>query len=242
MLQRLLGGANSRMAARDDVIDFDNVDDWPMELTGWLRLLEHSAGHEQEARVEQLVRDCLQGSRIRTYHCTRLLASEVEAIKREGLRPPSTDLARDKREAASAAGRPVPFWAQDDPSDKIWFYHRRADLDAAIAGPMLRSWGGKELLAASRGFIDSAAQPYIIAFDYPIKELKYVFRISHCRLETRIINQYLAQSSSVAPEDTAFESYADKPVLVEERNIIPTRDVRFSALSNYCDELHFHVA
>jgi hypothetical protein len=36
------------MAAWDDVIDFDNVDDWPMQLTSWLRLLEQSAGHEQE--------------------------------------------------------------------------------------------------------------------------------------------------------------------------------------------------
>ena len=183
------------MAAWDDVIDFDVVDHWPMELTGWLRLLDAPSAQEQRARVEQLVRECLQVSRIRTYHCTRLLASEVEAIKREGLRPPSADLARDKREAASAAGRPMPFWAQDNPSDKIWFYHRRADLDAAIAGSLLRSWGGKELLAASRGVVDSAAKPYIIAFDYPVKELKYVFGISRCRLETRIINQYLAQLS-----------------------------------------------
>jgi hypothetical protein len=227
------------MAAWDDVIDFDVVSHWPMELTGWLRLLEAPSAQEQRARVEQLVRQYLQVSRIRTYHCTRLLASEVEAIKREGLRPPSADLARDKREAASAAGRPLPFWAQDNPSDKIWFYHRRADLDAAIAGSLLRSWGGKELLATSRGVEDSAAQPYIIAFDYPVKELKYVFGISRCRLETRVINQYLAQFSSVAPEDTAFESYTDTPVLIEEKNIIPARDVRFSALTNYCDELHF---
>jgi hypothetical protein len=227
------------MAAWDDVIDFDVVDHWPMELTGWLRLLDAPSGQEQRARVEQLVRQCLQVSRIRTYHCTRLLASEVEAIKREGLRPPSADLARDKREAASAAGRPLLFWVQDNPSDKIWFYHRRVDLDAAIAGLLLRSWGGTELLAASRGLVDSAAKPYIIAFDHPVKELKYVFGISRCRLETRIINQYLAQFSSVAPEDTAFESYTDKSVLIEEKNIISARDVRFSALTNYCDELQF---
>jgi hypothetical protein len=227
------------MAAWDDVIDFDVVGHWPMELTGWLRLLDTPSGQEQRARVEQLVRECLQVSRIRTYHCTRLLASEVEAIKREGLRPPSADLARDKREAASAAGRSLPFWAQDNPSDKIWFYHRRADLDAAIAGSLLRSWGGKELLAASRGVVDSVAKPYIIAFDYPVEELKYVFGISRCRLETRVINQYLAQFSSVSPEDTAFESYTDKSVLIEEKNIIPARDVRFRSLTNYCDELHF---
>src|ERR1700722_20528152 len=106
------------MAAWDDVIDFDVVGHWPMELTGWLRLLEAPSAQEQRARVEQLVREYLQVSRIRTYHCTRFLASEVEAIKREGLRPPSADLARDKREAASAAGRPLPFWAPENPSDK----------------------------------------------------------------------------------------------------------------------------
>ena len=230
------------MAAWDDVIDLDNVSDWPMELTGWLRLLDQSAGQPQQARVEQLVRECSQRSRIRTYHCTRLLASEVEAIKREGLRLPSADLARDKREAASAAGRPLPFWAQDNPSEKIWFYHRRADLDAAIAGALLRSWGGKELLAMSRGVVDSLARPYIIAFDYPVKELEYVFGISRCRLETKIINQYFAQSSSVAPQDTAFESYTDRSVQIEERDIITAPDLRFSALTNYCDELHFHAA
>ena len=121
-------------------------------------------------------------------------------------------------------------------------YHRRAYLDAAISGALLRSWGGKELLAASRGVVDSAAKPYIIAFNYPVEELKYVFGISWCRLETRIINQYLAQSSSVVPEDTAFESYSDKSVHIEEGDIIPAGDVRFSTLTNYCDELHFHAA
>jgi len=34
------------MAAWDDVIDFDNVGDWPMELTGWLKLLDQSADQE----------------------------------------------------------------------------------------------------------------------------------------------------------------------------------------------------
>jgi hypothetical protein len=230
------------MAVWDDLIDFDAVGDWPIELAGWLKLLEAPFGQEQRARVEQLVRECLQVSRIRTYHCTRLLASEVEAIKREGLRLPSTGLARDKREAANAAGRPVPFWAQDSPSDKIWFYHRRADLDAGTAGAFLRSWGGMELLATSRGVVDSAAKPYITAFDHPIKELNYVSGISWCRLETKIINQYLAQSSPVTPQDTAFESYADRSVQIEVRDIIPARDMRFSALTNYCDERHFHAA
>lgn len=228
------------MAAWDDVIDFDDVGNWPMELNTWLKLLNPPpADPEQRAGIEQIVGTHLRQSRVRTYHCTRLLPSEVEAIKRDGLWPASSELARDKREAASAAGRPLPVWAQDDPSGKIWFYHRRADLDAAIAGSLLRSWGGKELLAASRGVVDSAAKPYIIAFDYPVRELKYVFGISRCRLETRIINQHLAQFSSVSPEDTAFESYTDKSVLIEEKNIIPARDVRFSALTNYCDELHF---
>lgn len=70
--------------------------------------------------------------------------------------PASPELARDKREAARNSGRPLPLWAQEDPSAKIWFYHRKSDLDAAIAGPLLRSRGGKELLIGSRGVVDSA--------------------------------------------------------------------------------------
>jgi len=230
------------MPAWDDVIDFDNVGDWPMELAGWVKLVNQSAGHQQQAEAEHLVRECLQRSRIRAYHGTRLLASEVEAIKRDGLQPASTELARDKSEAATAAGRPLPFWAQDDPSGKIWFYHRRADLQAAVSGTLFRSWGGKELLAKSRGIVDSAAKPYIIAVSYPVSQLKYVFGRGWCALDTKIINQYLAQSSPVAPEATAFESCVDEPVAIEANDIIPADDVRLSALTDYCDELHFHAA
>jgi hypothetical protein len=231
------------MAAWDEVIDFDNVGDWPMELDVWLKLLNPPPADQQErASIEQIVGMHLRQSRIRTYHCTRLLPSEVEAIKRDGLRPASTKLARDKREAAAAAGRPLPFWAQDDPSGKIWFYHRRADLEAAISGAQLRSWGGKELLATSRGVVDSAAKPYIIAFSHPVSKLKYVFGRGWCALDRKIINQYLAQSSSVSPGDTAFESCIDEPVPVEASDIIPADDVRFRALTNYCDELHLHAA
>ena len=177
------------MAAWDDVIDFDNVGDWPMELAGWVKLVNQSVGHQQQAQAERLVRECLQRSRIRAYHCARLLASEVEAIKRDGLRPASTELARDKSEAANAAGLALPFGTQADPSNKIWFYHRRADLQAAISGTLFKSWGGKELLATSRGVVDSAAKPYVIAVSYPVSKLKYVFGRGWCALDTKINNQ-----------------------------------------------------
>jgi len=107
------------MAAWDDVIDFDNVGDWPMELAEWVKLVNQSVGHQQQAQAQHLVRECLQRSRIKTYHCMRLLESEVEAIKRDGLRPGSTELARDKGEAARAAGRPLPLGTQADPSDQL---------------------------------------------------------------------------------------------------------------------------
>jgi hypothetical protein len=48
------------MAAWDDVIEFDNVGDWPMELTGWLKLLDQSADQDQRAFVGRLVREYLQ--------------------------------------------------------------------------------------------------------------------------------------------------------------------------------------
>ena len=230
------------MAAWDDVIDFDNVGEWPMELSGWLKLLQTTADEEQRSQIVQLVRKCLQEARIRTYHCTRLLPSEVESIKVNGLLPASPELARDKREAARNAGRPLPFWAQEDPSGKIWFYHRKSDLDAPIAGPLLRSWGGKELLNGSRGIVDSAAKPYVIAFSYPVAELKYVFGSGWCALETKIVNQYLAQPAPAAPADTAFESCSQKPVRVAASDIVSPEDARFSEFTNYWDDLHFHVA
>jgi hypothetical protein len=230
------------MAAWDDVIDFDNVGEWPMELAGWLKLLESQTGEAQRSQIIRLVRRSLQGARIRTYHCTRLLPSEVESIKANGLQPSSPELARDKREAARNAGRPLPFWTQEDPSGKIWFYHRRSDLDAAIAGPLLRSWGGKQLLASSRGVVDLAAKPYIIAFSCPVADLKYVLGDHWCALETKIINQYLAQSSPATPAATAFESCIEKPVRVEAGDIISSEDARFSGLTNYWDDAHFHVA
>jgi len=229
------------MAAWDDVIDFDNVGDWPMDLSEWLRLLKSSADEGQRPQIVQNIRRSLQGARIRTYHCTRLLPSEVESIKANGLQPSSPDLAQDKREAARNAGLPVPFWTQEDPRGKIWFYHRRSDLDAAIAGPLLRSWSGKELLANTQGVVDLAAKPYVIAFDYRVADLKYVFGNHWCALETKIINQYLAQSSLTTPEATAFESCIEKPVRVQAGDLISSDDARFSGLTNYWDDVHSHV-
>ena len=224
------------------MIDFDNVGAWPMELTGWLKLLESQTDQAQRSQIVEQVRRSLQGARIKTYHCTRLLQSEVESIKANGLQPSSPELAQDKREAARNAGRPLPLWTQEDPRGKTWFYHRRSDLDAAIVGPLLRSWGGKELLANTRGVVDLAAKPYIIAFDYPVAELKYVFGNHWCALEAKIVNQYLAQFSPVEPADIAFESCIDKPVRVEASDIVSPADARFSSLTNYWDDLNSHVA
>jgi hypothetical protein len=59
------------MPAWDDVIDFDNVGDWPMQLAGWVKLVNQSAGHQQQAQAEHLVRECLQRSQIRAYITAR---------------------------------------------------------------------------------------------------------------------------------------------------------------------------
>lgn len=98
------------------------------------------------------------------------------------------------------------------------------------------------MLASSQGVLDAVAKPYVIAFSYPVLKLKYVFGRGRCALDRKIINQYLAQSSLVSPEDTAFESCIDEPVPIQASEMIPAGDLRFSALTNYCDELHFHAA
>jgi hypothetical protein len=80
----LLKLATSAMAAWDDVIDFDTVGDWPMELSGWLKLL-NPADQEQWPHIVQRIQGFVRGARIRTYHCTRLLPSEVESIECNGI-------------------------------------------------------------------------------------------------------------------------------------------------------------
>lgn len=76
--------------------------------------------------------------------------------------------------------------------------------------------------------MDSAASPYIIAFNYPASGLKYVFGTAWCALETKIINQYLAQSCAAGAADTAFESCVDKPAEVLPSDIISADDTRDS--------------
>lgn len=71
------------MAAWDDVIDFDNIGEWPMELTGMAEPAQRArpADEEQKLRVAHLVRGFSERSKIKAFHCTRLLPSEVEAIR-----------------------------------------------------------------------------------------------------------------------------------------------------------------
>jgi hypothetical protein len=98
------------------------------------------------------------------------------------------------------------------------------------------------LLAGSRGVLDLAAKPYIIVFNCPVADLKYVFGDHWCALETKVVNQYLAQSSPATLAATAFESCIEKPVRVEASEIISSDDAHFGDLANYWDDVHFHVA
>ena len=42
------------MAAWDDVIDFDNVGEWPMELSGWPKLFQSTADEERRSQIVPL--------------------------------------------------------------------------------------------------------------------------------------------------------------------------------------------
>lgn len=139
-------------------------------------------------------------------------------------------------------GRPLPSWIQDDPTGKLWFYHRKQDRDTAIVGPLLASRGGKESLRSSGGIVDSAAKPYIIALKYPALGLRFVYGNGYCRLETKVINAYLAQFHGSAYQDTAFESCTNDLVRPEPGDLISIEDVRFSDLTNYWEDLHFRGA
>jgi hypothetical protein len=73
------------MAAWDDVIDFDNFGEWPMELSGWLKLLQSLADEEQRSQIVQLVRNT--GAGVTQIASGLLPAGAVRMSSRSGLVP-----------------------------------------------------------------------------------------------------------------------------------------------------------
>ena len=75
--------------------------------------------------------------------------------------------------------------------------------------------------------------------------IHHCFQLSGVKIEIRFRARLVCggpEDHPPVPEDTGFESCIDESVPVDGSDIIPAGDARFSALTDYCDELHFHAA
>lgn len=150
------------------VIDVDDERTWPQPLSVFVERL--AARNRSATTCDQLVLppsgaidSFLVGVRLRAYHGTRLLDSEIAALRVEGLRPLEGDLVRRKVSAATAAGlldeqaaielvESCDGLREDIEREReVCFAVSRAQLDAESDGliPFMSSWGGERIQQAA---------------------------------------------------------------------------------------------
>lgn len=96
---------------REDLVDPDDASRWPDAVRGLCRkwnsgvpASDYLDDLELDDGADDNLRAALQGHRVRAYHATRLLAHEVDGIRRDGLRVFSRQLFEERIEAAHAHG------------------------------------------------------------------------------------------------------------------------------------------
>lgn len=101
----------------DSLVDADHPDTWPQNVMAWVRdvseILKGSTPHTSDLILpndddEDQFRSLFSGRLVRAYHATRLLPHEVAGIRRDGLRPLSEEMLRDRLAAAQHAGYLAP--------------------------------------------------------------------------------------------------------------------------------------
>lgn len=148
------------------VIDIDEDGTWPRELPAFIERL--AADNRGVTTCDQLnlpagaaLVPFLVGTRLRAYHGTRLLDSEIVALRRDGLRPLGDGLVKDKLAAAVTAGlldertaselletyAAHASFDDDEPERtlEICFVVSRPQLDAKTDGLLafMSAWGGE---------------------------------------------------------------------------------------------------
>lgn len=92
-------------------MDPDDVSTWPNTVRALCRdwdagvpATDYLSDLDLDSEAEDGLRSALQGHRVRAHHATRLLAHEVDGIRREGLRAFSRQLFEDRINTPYAHG------------------------------------------------------------------------------------------------------------------------------------------
>jgi hypothetical protein len=146
-------------------VDVDDLSTWPPALTAWLRPLADSSEATDAIAISLIEReprllDLLAGRKLLAYHCTRLLPSEVAAVRANGLRALTAALVEERlrraaregaiteAEATRLAGTSVyALGEQEHREGRVCAILGRSVLDDHPAGaePLLSAWGGEAI-------------------------------------------------------------------------------------------------
>jgi len=194
------------------------------------------------AALNRELRDC----RICGYHCTRLHEAEIVSIRREGLRPLSTKLARQRIERMVRLGVLPQHLAQrllsknavDDHAGArcgmVWLVFTRNLLkDEGGVERLFRSWGGEALYyyyeqdATIGPALRSIGMPAIIEAAVPALSVD-----SFVSVGERFLNAYLARRRISLEHGSAMEGHVQAAIPGRDiLRIITIEDPAFEALT-----------
>lgn len=194
----------------------------------------------------------LHGHRMVGYHCTRLTASEVGQIHREGLRALSADLVRDRFQALVGSGemtaercrffldhpmlRARLFDCHGARAGLVWLCPNRSTLcDASGVHRFFRAWGGEAVYA---GFEDDPSvfaelraigMPAIVKCAVPLPVDKtYGCRAAH------LLSNAVRDKIEYPEPSPAFDWSVQRDITPSEvLDVITLDDPRFDELTGY---------
>lgn len=184
--------------------------------------------------------EILATTRIRGFHCTRLLSYEAESVRQEGLKLPSPEFLRERIERATRRGDIQRALAdaliannqagEPNRRDMIAFVHGSSLLRQSGVRPFFESWGCEALFSSLESdpqigpALKKLGEPFVVCAALPASELQVSSLAKH------FIDVFLSVVS--ARTSAGFESQVKRPVppawLV---HVIGSTDFRFSFLT-----------
>jgi len=157
---------------RGEIVDVDDRATWPPKVaeigSHWANqykgTTEYTSDLALPLEAESQFRELFAGRLLRAYHCTRLLPHEVAMVRRVGLRPLSSNLLRDRINAAERAGvisasdaeqmhaaHVFATGQQQHREDQVCLILSSRVFQYNLGGcePLLTTWGGEGLYSSS---------------------------------------------------------------------------------------------
>jgi hypothetical protein len=181
----------------------------------------NSYAYDYQAFVEQVGRDIMQARTIRAWHYTRLVDTEVSAIRRIGIYPSTFETLRQRLDAqvtaktfsaadAEALHAASPFHEQEDiRSGKFWMTSDPVAPDDGGVKLLLGNWGGEATYFWLRDdrlqkLVAGIGRPRILEIAVPVSETNQWYSAG------RAVVAAFARTLGCRPDRGAFDLYTMK--------------------------------